>query len=235
LLGSWAKISFLALPPPLSYNCLALNRRLALFVLSLVAAMSGACAPAPDIHSPYDGTYLATFRYEYQAVTRDQDRDLPGSEITGPWTPAAVEASVTFRTTAVQSGRAWLTVVDLVCSDPIFGANTAPFMPRTSAFSSAAFPIPPDRSLRPGEGVYLALAFPNGSSLSSSSVAGSRGTFTASTDGRSLSYSWEPGGPSDYGPGAFTGSAPSGPFGPLRDHPDFFVRGLSWTLVKTAD
>ena len=187
--------------------------------------------------SIYDGNYRGTFTYEYEVVTRDADKDLPGNECYSPWTSATIGITLTLeaQSFSMQTGWVKLKATDIICDDPIFGmGKNQPSIENSDLNSYALFPIPPDRILGPLEGIQLAINFPNGDYLFSNQIFANRGIFSASPGGTTISYVYIFTGSETYGAGAFSGYTSVGPFSPPKDYPDYFVRTNSWTLEKIS-
>jgi hypothetical protein len=196
---------------------------------------SSGTSNAPSV---YDGTYSGTFNYEYETVTWDADKDLPGNEIISWWIPATIGITLTFETSSLSISPDWveLKIIHVICDDPVFGTSENGIIPDDSngLTAYAYFPIPPNKVLGPSEGIKLVINFPNGGYLHSIQGVTNRGTFYASPDGTRLSYIYRFTGSEDYGLGAFYGNAAIGPFSPMKDYPDYFIRTESWTLIKVA-
>jgi hypothetical protein len=192
----------------------------------------------PIFTSIYDGTYAGTFNYEYQTVSRDEDKDLPGCEIISSWIPATIHITLTFVTVSLSPDPNFveLKITDVNCDDPAFGnvENCIISDEGLALNAHALFPVQPERTLLPEEGIILVIDFPNGSYLRTNQKVPNRGIFSASRDGSILSYKYDFTGFESYGIGAFFGHTDSGPFSPLKDYPDCFVRTISWTLVKIS-
>jgi hypothetical protein len=192
----------------------------------------------PVYTSIYDGTYSGTFYYEYRTVSRDEDKDLPGCEIISSWKPASFQITLTFKTTSLSPDPDFveLTITDVSCDDPAFGCvgNCISHDGNIGLNAHAEFPLRPEMTLQPDEGIILVIDFPNGSYLHTNQRMPNRGIFSSTRDGSILSYRYDFTGFEAYGIGAFSGHADTGTFSPLKDYPDCFVRTISWTLVKNS-
>ena len=191
-----------------------------------------------DNYSVYDGTYAGTFNYDFKTLTWDADKQLPGGEIEGPWQSASIGITITFRTSELEVAQGWvrLAITSIKCDDAVFGTGDTGVIPgdRNGVPSFAFFPVPPDKEIKTGEGVNLVINFPNGSYLYSCQGSSNFGTFSASADGKVLSFSCAFTSIEDDPSGAFSALAEAGPFSPAKDYPDYFVMAKNWTLVKIA-
>ena len=200
--------------------------------------LGGANSTEIDAVSVYDGTYSGTFNYEYEKLTWDADRELPGGEIVSPWISATLKLELTFQTISFSIDRDWveLGITYVVCDDPVFGTGANGVAPDNSNAMNAYayFPLPPDKTINPHEGIKLVINFPNGSSISSYQGNSNRGTFFARQNASRLLYSYQFTSVDDIVSGAFRGLAATGPFSQIKEYPDYFVRTYSWTLIKTV-
>ena len=201
-----------------------------------IAESSSVPSTVSDENSVYDGIYKGIFIYEYQVVTWDEDKDLPGCMIISQWIPSVIEVRLTFKTRfrAIEDGWVEVEIVHVICDDPVFAADGKGCTPNKEPGAYARLPMPPVRVLKSGEGVLLVINFPNGSYLHTKQGSSNPGTFSASPDGMNLSFSYNFTGFEDYGVGAYSGFAHMGPFAPQQDYPDYFVRTTGWSLVKEA-
>lgn len=200
--------------------------------------LNAASSTEIDAISVYDGTYSGTFFYEYEKLTWDADRELPGGEIVSPWISATLKLELTFQTISFSIDRDWveLSIIYIVCDDPVFGTGANGITPDNSNAMNAYayFPLPPDKTINPNEGINLVINFPNGSSIRSYQGKSNRGTFFALPNASRLLYSYQFTSLDDIASGAFRGFAATGPFSPVKDYPDYFVRTTGWTLAKVG-
>ncbi len=198
--------------------------------------LSAASVTKIGVASVYDGTYSGTFNYEYEKLTWDADKELPGGEIVSPWISATLKLELTFQTISFSTDPDWveLGVTYVVCDDPVFGTGANGITPDNSSTQNAYayFPLPPDNTINPNEGIKLVINFPNGSSISSYQVESNRGTFFALPDASRLTYSYQFTRQDDIVSGAFRGFAATGPFSQMKQYPDYFIRTHNWTLIK---
>ncbi len=198
--------------------------------------LSTASSTEIDVASVYNGTYSGTFNYEYEKLTWDADKELPGGEIVSPWISATLKLELTFQTISFSTDRDWveLGITYVVCNDPVFGTGASGIIPDNSNTRNAYayFPLPPDKMINPNEGIKLVINFPNGSSISAYQGESNRGTFFALPDASRLTYSYQFTGLDDIVSGAFCGFAATGPFSQIKEYPDYYIRTQNWTLIK---
>jgi hypothetical protein len=121
-----------------------------------------------------------------------------------------------------------------VCDDPVFGAAGNGVGIEDGLSGYACFPLPPDRLLPPGDVVELVINYPNGSYLRTDRSNTQGSLFCSDSGAAELSYSHAYAGTGDYHVGVFNCFAATGPFAPIVDYPDFFVRTPGWHLTRCS-